>query len=264
MLFFLGLLALASTACMNSDLDQAKANGATKLDKAQLEAALTDHTLIGSIPHINLDFILYYASEGRLMGALKGPIDGRDRGAWRVTPDGKLCLRWSSWEDGEETCRELWRQGDAFKVFDDTAGRMLSLAKREKGNARKLELRSDLERVRAKEKLEPVSAATLREVLPGNTLTGQAPPQKNAERHTFYGRDQRVFTDFPSEVIKDRGRYRIQDDGALCITWGYLQGGKERCERWFKSDKAYWVFDAYDVLTVTGKLRDGNPQKLGD
>jgi hypothetical protein len=258
------LLVLACAGCMNSDLDQAIDNGAKKLGKADAEAALTDHTLVGSIPHLNLDFILYYGREGRLMGALKGPIDGRDRGAWRVASDGKVCLRWSSWEEGEETCRELWRQGESFMVFDDTAGRMVSLAQRERGNARKLELKSDLERVREKEKLEPVSATLLRELVPGNTLTGPAPPNKNAVRHTFFGKDQRVFTDLPSEVIKDRGKYRIQDDGTLCATWGYLQGGKERCERWFKSEKGYWVFDGYDVLTVSGKLREGNPEKLGE
>jgi hypothetical protein len=262
--YWVGLLALASAGCMNTDQDKAIENGAKKLGKAEAEKALTDHTLVGTIPHLNLDFTLYYASEGRLLGALKGPIDGRDRGGWRVANDGKVCLRWSRWEEGEETCRELWQEGETFKVFDDTAGRAVSIANREAGNARKLETRSDLEIVRTKESLEPVSAAVLRELLPGNTLSGRAPSMKGADRHAFYARDQRAFVDFPEEVIKDRGRYRIKDDGAVCVTWGYLQGGHERCERWLKSDKGYFVFDEFEVLNVIGNLRDGNPEKLGD
>jgi hypothetical protein len=67
----------------------------------------------------------------------------------------------------------------------------------------------------------------------------------------------------PSEVIKDRGTYRIAEGGKVCATWSYLHGGHERCESWLKSDKGYRVFDPYGKLALVGKVRSGNPEKLG-
>ncbi len=257
------LLLFALTGCLDNEQDAAVANGAAQLTKADAEKALVDHTLIGSIPHLKIDFAIYYASGGRLVGVIAGAMDGRDRGAWRVADDGKVCLRWSQWQDGDETCSELWRDGDRYKVFESVAGRMVSVARRERGNVQKLELRTDLELVQAKKPIEAVSAEVLRAMLPGNTITGSVPAMQSAERHAFYAPDNKVFANIPSAVMKDHGTYHITDDGKVCATWSYLQGGHESCERWFKSTKGYLVFDAFDVLRLIGEVRPGNPEKLG-
>jgi len=255
-------LLLVSTGCGNSELDAAIANGAKKLTKAEAEKALADHTLIGAIPHLNIEFTLYYAADGRLLGAVKGALDGRDRGVWRVADDGQVCLRWSEWEEGDEKCRELWLEKDEYKLFDPKSGRAISVAQGKAGNVYKLELRSDLEIVQNKEKLEQVSVDELRSKLVGNTVTGRA--GKGPERHTFYSADNRAWVSKPSEVIKDKGSFRIADGGKVCATWSYLHGHHERCESWFKSSKGYLVFDPYGTLVLIGTVRSGNPEKLGE
>jgi hypothetical protein len=256
-------MALTTSGCLKNEHEQAIANGAKKLSKAEAEEQLTDHTLAGSIPHLNIDFSLYYAPGGRLLGAISGAMRGRDRGSWRVTDDGTVCLRWAQWEENEEKCRELWKEGDELKLFEEKAGKMVSVARATSGNTQKLELKSDLELVQAKATLEPVTAAALRSLLPGNTVTGRAPAMKSSQVHAFYGTDNRVAFDAPEAVIKDKGTYRIADDGKLCVTWGYLQGAHEVCESWFKSDKGYQVFDAFGSLALLGAIESGNPHGLG-
>jgi len=257
-------VAVAGAGCGDSDYDVAVGNGAKKLSKVEAQAALADHTLIGAIPHLNIDFTLYYAADGRLIGAITGAVKGRDRGVWRVQDDGRVCLKWSSWEEGDEKCRELWRDGEELKIFDDKNERAASIARSTAGNTRKLEVRSDLEIVQAKEPLQAVSAADLRSMLTGNSVTGRT--TKGAEQHTFYGPDNRLWVSIPDDVIKDKGTYRIDDRndaGEVCATWGYLHGAHERCESWYETGKGYSVFDAYGTLALIAKVQPGNPQKLG-
>jgi hypothetical protein len=254
-------LAVVCVGCGNSDYDVAVRNGAKKLSKAEAQAALADHTLLGAIPHLNIDFTLYYAADGRLIGAITGSVKGRDRGVWRVQGDGRVCLKWSSWEEGDEKCRELWRDGEELKIFDDKNGRAVSVARSKSGNTQKLEVRSDLEIVQAKEPLEPVRAAELRSMLAGNTVSGRT--AKGDDQHTFYGPDNRLWVSIPEDVIKDKGTYRIDDSGKVCATWGYLHGTHERCESWYKTAKGYSVFDPYGTLALIAKVQPGNPEKLG-
>ena len=256
---FLALLALAG--CGNSERDAAIANGARKLTKADARQALADRTLIGGIPHLNINFTLYYAADGRLVGAVTGAVKGRDRGAWRVAEDGKVCLRWSEWEDGDEKCRELWSEGDQLKIFDDKSGRAVSVARVQAGNTAKLEVKSDLELVQAKEPLSAPTAAELRATLAGNTITGRA--AKGTEQHVYFASDNRTWISVPDDVIKDHGTYRIADDGKLCTTWSYLHGAHERCDSWFKTDKGFSVFDPFGKLALIGEVQPGNPHKLG-
>jgi hypothetical protein len=255
------LLALSFSACGNTELDDAMRNGAKKLGQGDAKEALADHTLIGRIPHLNIDFILYYMPDGQVIGALTGAMKGRDRGTWRVNGNGQVCLQWSEWEDNEEKCRELWRDGDQLKVFEQKSGRAVSVARSEAGNTRKLEVKTDLELVQSKEGLTPVAAGELRAALPGNTISGRT--AKGAGMHVHYAADNKLWVSIPDDVIKDHGTYQITDDGKVCATWSYLYGAQERCDSWLKSDKGYSVFDPYGKLALIGNVQPGNPEKLG-
>ena len=263
LLALVALWMLFGSGCLKSEQETAIASGADKLTKADALAALADHTLIGVIPHLNINFSLYYAPGGRLLGAITGAMKGRDRGTWRVQDDGQVCLRWANWEESNEKCRELWRQGDEYKVFEDKAGVTASIATSKPGNVQKLELRSDLEILQEKETLKPMTAQALRIMLPGNTTSGPAPAMKGAEQHTYYEKGNRVTIHAPTEYIKDKGTYRITDEGKVCATFSYLKGSNESCESWFESDKGYRVFDAYGSLALVAKVREGNPENLG-
>jgi hypothetical protein len=252
---------LALAGCDNTELDQAISNGAKRLGQGDAKEALADHTLIGRIPHLNIDFALYYAPDGQLIGAIDGAMKGRDRGTWRVTGNGQVCLQWSEWEDNEEKCGELWRDGKELKVFEQKSGRAVSVARSELGNTQKLEVRTDLELVQSKEGLTAVMAEELRTALPGNTISGQT--AKGASMHVHYAADSRLWVSIPDDVIKDHGTYRVGDDGKVCETWSYLYGARERCNTWLKGEKGYSVFDPYGKLALVGAVRAGNPEKLG-
>jgi hypothetical protein len=255
------LLALSLAACSNTEIDEAMRNGAKKLGQGDAKEALADHTLIGRIPHLNIDFTLYYAPDGQVIGALTGAMKGRDRGTWRVNGNGQVCLQWSEWEDNEEKCRELWRDGDQLKVFEQKSGRAVSVARSEAGNTRQLEVKTDLELVQSKEGLTPATAGELRAALPGNTISGRT--AKGAGMHVHYAADNKLWVSIPDDVIKDHGTYQITDDGKVCATWSYLYGAQERCDSWLKSDKGYSVFDPYGKLALIGNVQPGNPEKLG-
>jgi len=256
------MAALATAGCLKNEREAAMDSGATKLTKQAAEKALTDHTLVGVIPHLNINFTLYYAPAGRLIGAITGSIKGHDRGAWRVMDDGKVCLRWSQWEEGRETCRQLWQQGDEYKVFDDKAGRLASVATSKPGNPHKLPLQSDLEKLQGKQALAPMSAQTLRDRLIGNTASGAGPQMKSEALHVFYAPQGRISVSAPAEVIKDRGSYRISDDGEVCSKLSYLNGARERCDTWYESEKGLLVFDPFGTLVHMPTLRSGNPEQL--
>lgn len=245
---------------MKTDRDQAVDRGASPLDAAATQAAFSGHTMAGNIPQYSIDFVVYYAPSGIAVGKTTGSLQDRDRGQWRVAKDGQLCVRWGHWDEGEETCRAYWQDGDRYKVFHEH-GRMLSSATRQEGNAQKLELRSDLELAQSKTSGETESAAALRELLVGNTASGIL-KVGNAELHMFYAKDGQASVRVPSLSEEDTGKYRITDEGQLCVTWKRLQRGRETCGSWLKEDKGFRVFDSLGTLSFVAKVRPGDPEKL--
>lgn len=252
--------AVTAAGCMKTDHEAALERGAKALSAAEAQAAFSDHTMVGVIPQYNIEFAVYYAPSGVAVGKIAGAMQDKDRGQWRIAQDGKLCVRWGHWEDGEEACRTSWLDEGKYKTFLEQ-GRMASEATRHEGNAQKLELRSDLEIEQAKAASKPEDAQSLREVLVGNTASGLL-KVGSTEVHVYYAEDGRAAVRVPAVKEDDSGSYRITDDGQLCVKWQRLQKGRESCGTWLREDKGFRVFDSLGTLSLVAKVRKGNPEKL--
>ena len=256
------LLALLFAGCIKTDKEQALANGAEPLSKQEALELFTGNTLVGIIPQYSMKYVVYYDADGRISGQISGPVKDDARGTWRVNDQGQVCSDWNkeSWRNSP-ACNTYYREGDEYKVFQDKGG-ISSVAKIEKGNSKKLEIRTDLEIAKLGGALEQLPVEYLREKVPGNTVSGTLKALGDAEYHVFYRDDGTVSAKIPSADEEDKGAYRITDEGKVCVTWSRWQDQKESCGHWYLDGKLSKIFDDGGNLGAAAKLRRGNPEKL--
>ncbi|MEM8606056.1 MAG: hypothetical protein AAGF92_03075 [Myxococcota bacterium] len=255
-------IGLVAGGCIKTDRERAVADGAAPLTERQASEAFTGNTLSGVISQYGIRFVVYYGPDGRITGAISGPVTDRARGKWRITDDGQVCNEWTkeTWQTGP-ACNTYYKHGDEYKVFLPEGG-VASVAQLKPGNAAKLELRTDFEVANAEGKLERVPVGFLRDELPGNTLSGKLNGLGNAGYHAFYAKDGRVSGSIPTASERDTGRYRITDEGEVCVKWSRWLDGEERCGPWFRDGESIRVFDAGGNLALSVTVREGDPEKL--
>jgi hypothetical protein len=79
---------------------------------------------------------LSYARDGR--AAVRVPsVNEDDTGSYRITDDGRVCVKWQRLQKGRETCGTWLREEEGFRVFD-SLGTLSLVAKIRKGNPEKL------------------------------------------------------------------------------------------------------------------------------
>jgi len=258
----LSMLTLLFVGCIKSDKERALANGAEPLSKQEALELFTGNTQVGIIPQYSMNFVVYYDADGRISGQISGPVKDNARGTWRVNDQGQVCNDWNkeSWRNSP-ACNTYYREGDEYKVFQDKGG-VSSVSKIEKGNSKKLEMRTDLEVAKLDSDLEQASVEYLREEVPGNTVSGVLEALDRTEYHAFYGDDGKVSAKIPSADEEDNGTYRITDEGKVCVTWSRWQDQKESCGRWYRDGEKIKIFDDGGNLAVTAEIRRGNPEKL--
>ena len=258
----LSALTLLSVGCIKTDKERALANGAEPLSKQDALELFTGNTLVGIIPQYSMNYVVYYKADGRISGKISGPVNDDARGTWRINDQGQVCNDWSreSWRNSP-ACNTYYREGDEYKVFQDKGG-IGSVAKIEKGNSKKLEMRTDLEIAKIGGALEQLPVEYLRENIPGNTVSGTLKALGDAKYHAFYGDDGKVSAKIPSAEEEDKGTYRITDGGKVCVKWSRWQDQKESCGQWYRDGEKIKIFDDGGNLGVTVKIRKGNPEKL--
>ena len=259
----LPVLALLFAGCIKTDRERALDNGAEALSKQEAVEQFTGNTLVGVIGQYRLQYVVYYDPDGRISGEISGPVNDTARGTWRVTDDGQVCNDWTkaTWGEGP-ACNTHYREGDEYKVFFDGGG-VASVAKIEKGNSRKLEMRTDFEIAQVDGTVKQISVELLRKMILGNTLSGKLPSFGGAQYHAFYGNDGKVSAKIPGAGEEDRGTYRITDEGKMCVKWTRWQDQKESCGYWYRDSQEIKIFDDSGNLAVSAKIRVGDPEKLG-
>jgi hypothetical protein len=255
------LIGLAA-GCIQTDRERAVDEGAKPVTKAEASGQLPGNTLSGALPQYNVQFTVFYAADGTLVGKLAGPISDKARGRWEIRDDGQVCNTWDkpSWNTGPR-CNQYLKVGAELRVFNEM-GALVSRAKIEPGNANKLELRSDLELAQESGELTPLAADALRQRLEGNTISGELPALNSASYHALYASGGKVSASIPGALEADQGSWRIDDSGALCVKWTHWQEGRESCARFFAKGAEVRVYDQSGSLAVRGKIREGNPEKL--
>jgi tetratricopeptide (TPR) repeat protein len=114
---------------------------------------------------------------------------------------------------------------------------------------------------KAAPRVAPLTAAEMRSLFPGNTLTGQ---NVDGERwHAYFAPDGKMFGRM-STGQTDEGTWEITDDGKDCEQYNNWSGGRMRCFINFKKgdEYEYWYADG-SRKAGTFKIRPGNPENLG-
>lgn len=256
----MGLLATLAAACMKTDKESAIANGAKPLTKTQAEKQLIGNTMKGSImtPQATITYSVYFSPDGRTTG--KAMTD-RDHGTWKFQDDGKVCITWGKWQEAKETCTVYYKDGEQYKVFSDR-GATTTVARVVKGNPEKLSLDTD-KTLAEKQGLAKLDGATLREKLRGNTLSGVLKALNDAKYHVFYAEDGKTSGKLLGPLADtDKGAYRIEDNGDVCVKWNKWANATENCGPIFAAGDELKMFDPSGGLAVVAKLRDGNPESL--
>lgn len=258
------MVSVALAGCVKTDQERAVADGAAPLTQEEAIAEFRGNTLSGKIPQYQMRYVVYYSPDGRLTGAISGPVTDRARGTWRVTESGQVCNDWEkeTWRTGP-ACNTYYKHNDEYKVFRPEGG-VVSVSQLKKGNPANLELRPDLEVAKSQGSLVTIPVEFLRERVPGNTLSGNLPGLGNANYHAFYGKDGNVAGIIPAAAEKDTGTYRITDSGEVCVRWRKWLEAEERCSLWYQDGDKIKVFDAAGNLGVTVVIREGNPEELDD
>lgn len=106
---------------------------------------------------------------------------------------------------------------------------------------------------------QPLSAAELRNLLPGTTTTGKT--SFGATYHAYRDLDGTLRGRSGGET--DKGTWEITDNGQLCRQWTFWDSGKRRCWIYFKKGDEYEYWYA-DKSRMGGKVRvrPGNPENL--
>jgi hypothetical protein len=121
--------------------------------------------------------------------------------------------------------------------------------------------RAGLPEGKAAPRVAPLTAAEMRSLFPGNTLTGE---NTYGERwHAYFAPDGKMFgRTFDGQT--DEGTWEITDDGQDCEQYNNWQGGRRRCFINFKKgdEYEYWYADG-SRMGGTFKIRPGNPENLG-
>ena len=109
---------------LETDLAIARRQGFRKLTAAELRKRLVGNTLLGELEMFGGQPLrVQYSRDSKLKGTI-GPRS--DRGVYRIEDDGDVCTRWTSWQDGRETCGPLWCQGDRYAGFTGNGQRVIS------------------------------------------------------------------------------------------------------------------------------------------
>ncbi len=110
-------------------------------------------------------------------------------------------------------------------------------------------------------RVAPMTAAEMRSLFPGNTVTGQS--VYGDRFHDYWAPDGKAFErTFTGET--DEGTWEITDDGQFCFQFNNFGGGRKRCYINFKKGDEYeaWSADG-SRLRSKFKIRPGNPENLG-
>jgi hypothetical protein len=106
-----------------------------------------------------------------------------------------------------------------------------------------------------------LDAAAVRKTFIGNTLAGQVTAGGFQVPYAMY-LDPAGRTTGTAAGDNDRGEWRIQDDGALCIKWMRWLDAAENCRIYYHDGAQFKAFVPQGGLASVSKVEPGNSHKL--
>lgn len=103
-----------------------RASGARPLTASEVRAAFAGRSIRGRNFEPQSFFVMAYGADGVVEAKIGNSFDeassamalpSRDVGKWRAREDGALCLRWSHWLPGRESCLRVYGAGRKFEAY---------------------------------------------------------------------------------------------------------------------------------------------------
>lgn len=270
----LSIVVLALGGCPSTGKEDAEAAGAKVMSAADAKATFTGNSVVGEIPDIpeharealetaKYVYTAFLAPDGRTAAIGKSKFgNATDRGQWRISDAGELCLDFSKWSIDGEDCHAIYKlEGDTYKVFAKEGGTRATFKVLD-GNPAKLSTNTPLEDAVAKG-VKTLSADQVRANFTSNTMEGQI-PSESLRYSVFCSDDGRLAGSArgASGGQKDSGKWRVSDRGEVCFKWTTWLGAKEHCAQVFKKGKRYVVFDPEGEIATMFKINPGNTKNL--
>jgi len=265
------VVTLGLAGCIQNAKDEAESAGAKVLGAAEVKTAYAGNTLAGGLPDLEKmrrgletepqTLTVFFAEDGRLSAVAKSKLGvDRDRGTWRTTDAGELCMKWQKLQP-EENCFPIHAQGSEHKIFAKEGG-LRAAYTMESGNSGKLSIKTTKEEI-VDSGAKPLTAEQATAQLTGNTVNGRMPKEATgfvyflAEDGKASGRQRSAG----GEKL-DAGSWRVGDKGELCIKWTQWGKGEERCEVVYAKGKRNVIFDDEGDVAAAFKIAKGNSEKL--
>lgn len=103
-----------------------------KLSASQLGKEMPSHTAMGTNSR-GAEFTVFNAPDGTFKLKMQ---DVSDIGAYRITADGQLCLKYNKAFDGKEHCYTIYKDGETFRSVEE--GSVVGTYTMSPGNPRNL------------------------------------------------------------------------------------------------------------------------------
>src|SRR6185436_1478923 len=104
---------------LRTDKEIAEEKGSiTPLPAAEAKAELTGNTMSGELAALsNAPYHAYYDASGKIAAKVSGIVSDDDKGVWSIKDSGEVCIKWSKWNQGAESCGPLYRAGKKLESF---------------------------------------------------------------------------------------------------------------------------------------------------
>ncbi len=121
-----------------TDEERCLSSGGKILNAIEAQKVYRGNTMTGEIPSQNMQFQVYYAADGAMVGriTIAGATD-TDKGAYAISGNGMLCTRWVKWH-AFNGCIAVYKEDNIYKMFNQTGGDLLLTQKMLKGDPLKL------------------------------------------------------------------------------------------------------------------------------
>ncbi|MBN1653375.1 MAG: hypothetical protein JXA30_06315 [Deltaproteobacteria bacterium] len=127
-----------------TDEERCLSSGGKILNVVEAQKVYRGNTMTGEIPSQNMQYQIYYAPDGAMVGRVTlAGVSDTDKGAYAIGANGMICSRWIKWQ-AFNGCIAVYKEGEIYKMFNQTGGELLATQKLLKGDPLKLASLPDL------------------------------------------------------------------------------------------------------------------------
>lgn len=114
-LIFFALFFIAGCTANRPSIEEATADGATRLSKQNIKDLVMNNDLQMVSWDKSVEAMIEFNSGGKLVG--RNNIGEATHGRWSASNENTLCLRFKFWDDNIQRCYQVFKDGDQYLLF---------------------------------------------------------------------------------------------------------------------------------------------------